>query len=174
MHYKLKSRRELTERRRQIEEAFQVKEVDQAQGGHEGKKQWSKKNNKKGENNNNGGNKGKHPPCPYYSGCTNHMSFDESLFNEVNKSEVSRVRIGNGQYIEVKGKGTVAIKGFAGIGHQLTATYTPQQNGVNERKNRTIMEMARYAKREKLDQKAEYGVFVGYSSLTKGYRIVNP
>ena len=39
-----------------IEEAFQVKEVDQAQGGHEGKKQWSKKNNKKGENNNNGGN----------------------------------------------------------------------------------------------------------------------
>ena len=26
-----------------------------------------------------------------------------------------RVRIGNEQYIEVKGKGTVAIKGFAGI-----------------------------------------------------------
>ena len=43
------------------------------------------------------------------------MSFDESLFNEANKSEVSRVRIGNGQYIEVKGKGTIAIKGFAGI-----------------------------------------------------------
>ncbi|XP_022717694.1 uncharacterized protein LOC111276161 [Durio zibethinus] len=31
----------------------------------------------------------------------------------------------------------------AGIEHQLTATYTPQQNGVSERKNRTIMEMAR-------------------------------
>ena len=30
------------------------------------------------------------------SGCTKHMSFDESLFNKVNKSEVSRVRIGNG------------------------------------------------------------------------------
>ena len=43
------------------------------------------------------------------------MSFDESLFNIVNKSEVSRVRIGNGQYIEVKGKETVAIKGSAGI-----------------------------------------------------------
>ena len=42
-----------------------MKEVDQAQGGNKGKKQWSKKNNKKGENNNNGGNKGKHPPCPY-------------------------------------------------------------------------------------------------------------
>ena len=31
-----------------------------------------------------------------------------------------------------------------GIEHQLTATYTPQQNGVSERKNMTIMEMARY------------------------------
>ena len=31
----------------------------------------------------------------------------------------------------------------AGIVHQLTAPYTPQQNGVSERKNRTIMEMAR-------------------------------
>ena len=31
----------------------------------------------------------------------------------------------------------------AGIEYQLTATYTPQQNDVSERKNRTIMEMAR-------------------------------
>ncbi|WJZ92889.1 hypothetical protein VitviT2T_011862 [Vitis vinifera] len=31
----------------------------------------------------------------------------------------------------------------AGIVHQLTAPYSPQQNGVSERKNRTVMEMAR-------------------------------
>ena len=30
-----------------------------------------------------------------------------------------------------------------GIKHQLTANYTPQQNGISERKNRTIVEMAR-------------------------------
>ena len=30
-----------------------------------------------------------------------------------------------------------------GIKHQLTASYSPQQNGVSERKNRTIVEMAR-------------------------------
>ena len=55
-----------------IEEAFQVKEVDQAQGGNKGKKQWSKKNNKKEENNSSGGNKGKHPPCPYCK-ITSHL-----------------------------------------------------------------------------------------------------
>lgn len=37
----------------------------------------------------------------------------------------------------------------AGIEHQLTTPYTPQQNGVSERKNRTIMEMARYMMHEK-------------------------
>ena len=30
-----------------------------------------------------------------------------------------------------------------GIERQLTLPYTPQQNGVSERKNRTVMEMAR-------------------------------
>lgn len=125
----------------------------------------------------------------------------------------------------------------AGIEHQLTATYTPQQNGVSERKNRTIMEMARCMlfeknlpkkfwaeaantsvyllnrlptkalkgktpyeawhgnkpsvqhlkifgsicyvfvpeiKRDKLDQKADVCIFLGYSSVTKGYRAYNP
>ncbi|GKU93148.1 hypothetical protein SLEP1_g6772 [Rubroshorea leprosula] len=37
----------------------------------------------------------------------------------------------------------------AGIAHQLTVPYTPQQNGVSERKNRTIMEMARCVLHEK-------------------------
>ena len=31
----------------------------------------------------------------------------------------------------------------AGIKHQLTTPYTPQQNGVSERRNRYIMEMTR-------------------------------
>lgn len=33
--------------------------------------------------------------------------------------------------------------GKFGIVHQLTVTHSPQQNGVCERKNMTIMEMAR-------------------------------
>ena len=122
----------------------------------------------------------------------------------------------------------------AGIEHQLTVPYTPQQNGVSERKNRTIMEMVRcmlhekglpkkfwaeaantavfllnrlptkavkgktpfeawygykpslqnlkvfgcicfshvpQVKRDKLDRRANLGIFIGYSSISKAYRI---
>lgn len=121
-----------------------------------------------------------------------------------------------------------------GIEHQFTVPYTPQQNGVSERKNRTVMEMARCLlkekempnkfwaeavntsvyllnrlptralvnktpyeawfgvkpsvghirifgsicfyqvpkpKRSKLDCKAQKGIFIGYGTSTKGYRI---
>ncbi|KAJ8751984.1 hypothetical protein K2173_000730 [Erythroxylum novogranatense] len=275
------------------------------------------------------------------SGCTNHMTNDQTLFIEIDKTLISKVKIGNGEFISVKGKGTVAIESLtglkhitdvlyvpdidqnllsvplledqlidcvacqygkqsrkpfpqstwrathklqlvhtdvanvfwkfktwvenqsdcklhtirsdngkefvnetfdkfceeAGIEHQLTTPYTPQQNGVSERKNRSIMEMTRcmlhekelpknlwaeaastavfllnrlptravhgktpfeawfgykpclqnmkifgclsfsyvpQAKRDKLDKKAEPGVFVGYSSTSKAYRIFQP
>lgn len=125
----------------------------------------------------------------------------------------------------------------AGIEHQHTTPYTPQQNGVVERKNRTLMEMTRYllhdkglpkkfwaeaahtsvfllnrlptkalqqktpfeawygykprlqnlktfgclcfsyiphVKRDKLDKKAEAGIFIGYSSISNAYRIYFP
>ncbi|CAN0856784.1 Retrovirus-related Pol polyprotein from transposon TNT 1-94 [Linum grandiflorum] len=124
----------------------------------------------------------------------------------------------------------------AGIEQQTTVRYTPQQNGVSERKNRTVMEMARCMlaeknlpksfwaeavntavyllnrlptralkdqipieawsghkptvkhlkvfgsmcythvpdqKRHKLEDKAERGIFVGYSSQSKGFRVYN-
>lgn len=37
----------------------------------------------------------------------------------------------------------------AGIEHQLTAPYTPQQNGVGKRRNKYIMEMTRCILHEK-------------------------
>ncbi|KAL0441700.1 UNVERIFIED_CONTAM: Retrovirus-related Pol polyprotein from transposon TNT 1-94 [Sesamum radiatum] len=123
-----------------------------------------------------------------------------------------------------------------GIEHQTTISYNPQQNGVSERKNRTVMEMARSMlqekhlqkafwaeavytavyllnrcptkavqnmtpiqawsgkkpsakhlrvfgsicyvhipteKRHKLEEKTEKGIFLGYSTQSKGYRIYN-
>ena len=124
-----------------------------------------------------------------------------------------------------------------GIKHQFTASYSPQQNGVAERKNRTICEMVRsmlkgkglpkvfwaeavscavfilnrcptksvlnmtpeeawsnykpdvgtfrvfgciaYAhvpaeKRKKFDDKCVKCIFIGYSNITKGYKLFNP
>nr|CAN65499.1 hypothetical protein VITISV_010671 [Vitis vinifera] len=244
------------------------------------------------------------------SGCTNHMTYDQGIFRELDKTTVSKVRIGNGEYISTRGKGTVAIESLSGlklipdvlfvpnidqnllsvgqvlekgfkvlfedkfymikdanrkyrtpslkgskyyiafiddytryywifflnfkfevadvfwkykalvenqsgavmhvirtdngteytseifnnfceevsIEHQLTVPYTPQQNGVVEKKNRTLMEMTRYllhekglpkkfrveaantVKRDKLDKKAETGIFVGYNPQSKTYR----
>ena len=48
------------------------------------------------------------------SGCTNHMTFDRDLFKELDTSIASKVKIGNGEYIAVKGKGTVAIESISG------------------------------------------------------------
>ena len=42
--------------------------------------------------------------------CTNHMTFDHDLFKELDTSVISKMQIGNEDYIDVKGKGTMAIK----------------------------------------------------------------
>ncbi|MCO5558694.1 hypothetical protein L7F22_012280 [Adiantum nelumboides] len=80
-----------------------------------------------------------------------------------------------------------------GIRRQLTTPYTPSQNGVVERKNRTIMEMARAMlahaslprsywaeacntaeKRQKLDFKSRKLLFLGYSAESDAYRLYDP
>ncbi|GJS73664.1 putative ribonuclease H-like domain-containing protein [Tanacetum coccineum] len=75
-----------------------------------------------------------------------------------------------------------------GIFHQKSVPRTPQQNGVVERRNRTLVEAARtmmifskapmflWLKRENLGKfqaKADIGIFVGYAPSRKGYRIYN-
>ncbi|MCO5604284.1 hypothetical protein L7F22_058449 [Adiantum nelumboides] len=80
-----------------------------------------------------------------------------------------------------------------GIRRQLTTPYTPSQNGVVERKNSTIMEMARAMlahaslprsywakacntaeKRQKLDFKSRKLLFLGYSAESDAYRLYDP
>ncbi|XP_060211697.1 uncharacterized protein LOC132639253 [Lycium barbarum] len=48
------------------------------------------------------------------SGCTNHITFDHDLFKELDTSVISKVQIGNGEYLPAEGKGTVAIKSSSG------------------------------------------------------------
>lgn len=53
----------------------------------------------------------------------------------------------------------------AGIEHQLTALYTPKQNGVSERRNRYIMEMARCMLHEKELPKKKFWVEIANTAV---------
>ena len=60
------------------------------------------------------------------SGCTNHMTHNKDLFRELSNANSSKVRVGNGTYIAVKGKGTVAITTFSGTKFISDVLYVPE------------------------------------------------
>ncbi|GJV56924.1 retrovirus-related pol polyprotein from transposon TNT 1-94 [Tanacetum coccineum] len=74
-----------------------------------------------------------------------------------------------------------------GISHETSVACSPQQNGVVERRNRTLIEAARtmliYKKASlflwaeanlgKLQPKADIGIFIGYAPTKKAFRIYN-
>ncbi|GKA69343.1 retrovirus-related pol polyprotein from transposon TNT 1-94 [Tanacetum coccineum] len=69
-----------------------------------------------------------------------------------------------------------------GISHQTFVARTPQQNDVIERRNQTLVEVARtmliFSKAHledlgKLNAKAAIGIFVGYTPAKKAFRIYN-
>ena len=55
--------------------------------------------------------------------------------------KIKKVRSDNGR--EFKNANVDTLLDEEGISHEFSATYTPQQNGVAERKNRTLMDAAR-------------------------------
>nr|GEW54777.1 integrase, catalytic region, zinc finger, CCHC-type, peptidase aspartic, catalytic [Tanacetum cinerariifolium] len=60
------------------------------------------------------------------------------------------------------------------ISHQTSVARTPQQNGVVERQNRTLVEVARTIEDlGKLNAKSDIGIFVGYAPAKKAFRIYN-
>ncbi|KAI3734336.1 hypothetical protein L6452_13802 [Arctium lappa] len=71
-----------------------------------------------------------------------------------------------------------------GISHQYSAARTPEQNGVVERRNRTLVEAARTMLSQsdlplflwaeslnKFSAKVDEGIFIGYSSTSAAYRV---
>ncbi|GKD26067.1 putative ribonuclease H-like domain-containing protein, partial [Tanacetum coccineum] len=61
-----------------------------------------------------------------------------------------------------------------GIKREFSVARTPQQNGVAERKNKTLIEAARTMLADsKSDKKADEGFFVGYYVNSKAFRVFN-
>ena len=53
------------------------------------------------------------------------MTNDLNLFKKLDKTIVSKVKIGNGDFISVKGKGTVAIESLTGLKYISDVLYVP-------------------------------------------------
>ncbi|KAJ8898809.1 hypothetical protein K2173_007234 [Erythroxylum novogranatense] len=62
------------------------------------------------------------------SGCTNHMTFDRDLFKELDTSIISKVKIGNGECIAVKGKGIFAVETSKGTKLIREVLFVPNIN----------------------------------------------
>ncbi|KAA8533202.1 hypothetical protein F0562_033265 [Nyssa sinensis] len=60
------------------------------------------------------------------SGCTNHMTNDKELFRDLRPTDITKVRIGNGDFISVKGKGTITISSSAGPKKISDVLYAPE------------------------------------------------
>jgi hypothetical protein len=59
------------------------------------------------------------------SGCTNHMTNNQDLFKELDRTTISKVKIGNGDYIDVKGKGIVVLNSLSGLKYISDVLYVP-------------------------------------------------
>ncbi|KAJ9552638.1 hypothetical protein OSB04_016683 [Centaurea solstitialis] len=100
------------------------------------------------------------------------------------QSQVQKIRSDHGT--EFKNKVLGGYLESVGIKHTFAAVRTPQQNGVVERRNRTLVEAARtmlaYSKcfvmndredRHKLQAKSDEAIFIGYSKNSIAYRVYN-
>jgi len=67
------------------------------------------------------------------SGCTNHMTVDHKLFKEFDKTVVSKVKIRNGDFISVKGKGKITIQSLSGMNYISDVLFVPDidQNSLS-------------------------------------------
>ncbi|GJT17743.1 putative ribonuclease H-like domain-containing protein [Tanacetum coccineum] len=93
--------------------------------------------------------------------------FIRQIENQLNQ-KVKTIRCDNGT--EFKNKDVIEFCGSKGIKREYSNARTPQQNGVAERKNRTLIEAARTML---FDGKSDEGFLVGYSLQSKAFRVYN-
>nr|GFB08381.1 retrovirus-related Pol polyprotein from transposon TNT 1-94 [Tanacetum cinerariifolium] len=88
------------------------------------------------------------------------------------KVPVCRIRTDNGT--EIVNQTLREYYEQVGISHETLVACSPQQNGVVERRNRTLIKAARTIENlGKLQPKANIGIFIGYTPTKKAFRIYN-
>nr|GEW48282.1 hypothetical protein [Tanacetum cinerariifolium] len=95
-------------------------------------------------------------------------TFIAGIENQINH-KVKIIRCDNRS--EFKNHDLNQFCGMKGIKRKFSVARTPQQNGVAERKNRTLIEAAKTM--ECFDRKADEGFLVGYSVNSKALRVFN-
>ncbi|XP_012468970.1 uncharacterized protein LOC105787068 [Gossypium raimondii] len=93
------------------EGAFQAKAKEGSGSNYKGKKPWLDKREKLRRD-------------AVDSGCTHHIAADEKLFKDIDRSFTSKIRIGNGNPIEAKGRGNVVINTWSDSHGQELVTIT--------------------------------------------------
>ena len=53
------------------------------------------------------------------------MTNDQELFKELDKTIISKVKIGNGEFISAKGKGTMALESLTCLKYIIDVLYVP-------------------------------------------------
>nr|GEV83864.1 hypothetical protein [Tanacetum cinerariifolium] len=68
----------------------------------------------------------------------------------------------------------IQVRLKVGISHETSVARSPHQNGVVERRNRTLTEATRTIENlGKLQPKADIGIFIGYATTKKAFQIYN-
>jgi hypothetical protein len=62
------------------------------------------------------------------NGCTNHMTTDLTLFKDLDKSYLSKVRIGNGDFVKIEGKEAIEVETLLGTKTFKNILYVPKIN----------------------------------------------
>nr|GEV02879.1 hypothetical protein [Tanacetum cinerariifolium] len=85
--------------------------------------------------------------------------------------KVKIIRSDNGT--EFKNNDLNQLCGINGIKREFSVPRTPQQNGIAERKNKTLIETARTMLAGKFDEKVDDGFLVGYYVSSKAFSVFN-
>ncbi|KAA3474244.1 golgin subfamily A member 3-like [Gossypium australe] len=82
------------------------------------------------------------------SGCTNHMTLEESIFRKIDRSFISKVKIGNDELIQGKGKGDVLLNTPSSTKvHYIRLVGIESYYSLNERQKLSVDETNLYHKR---------------------------